>query len=80
MKARFLPAAEVELIKELGYYSKARPGRHAAIRCGLGCSPQTADSSGRGSPFHSLGVAGRTSSLPDAVEDNRHTSLLPCVP
>jgi len=26
MKARFLPAAELELIKELAYYSKARPG------------------------------------------------------
>ncbi len=26
MKVRFLPAAEIELIRELAYYSKARPG------------------------------------------------------
>ena len=26
MKVRFLPAAEMEFIRELTYYSKARPG------------------------------------------------------
>lgn len=35
MKVRFLPAAEIEFIRELTYYSKARPGSAAKFEASV---------------------------------------------
>ncbi|MDP1648572.1 MAG: type II toxin-antitoxin system RelE/ParE family toxin [Rubrivivax sp.] len=35
MKVRFLPAAEIEFIKELAYYSKTRPGSAAKFEASV---------------------------------------------
>ena len=35
MKVRFLPAAEIEFIKEIAYYSKARPGSAAKFEASV---------------------------------------------
>jgi toxin ParE1/3/4 len=42
MKVRFLPAAELELIKELAYYSKARPGSAAKFQAAVEAATQMA--------------------------------------
>ena len=42
MKARFLPAAELEFIKELAYYSKARPGSAAKFESSVEAATQMA--------------------------------------
>ena len=42
MKVRFLPAAELEFIKELAYYSKARPGSAAKFEASVEAAAQMA--------------------------------------
>lgn len=42
MKVRFLPAAEVEFIKELAYYSKARSGSGAKFEAAVEVAAQMA--------------------------------------
>lgn len=42
MKARFLPAAELEFIKELAYYSKVRPGSGAKFEAAVEAATQMA--------------------------------------
>ena len=42
MKVRFLPAAELEFIKELVYYSKARPGAAAKFEASVEAATQMA--------------------------------------
>jgi len=42
MKVRFLPAAELEFIKELAYYSKAGPGAAAKFEASVEAATQMA--------------------------------------
>ena len=42
MKVRFLPAAEIEFIKELAYYSKARPGAAEKFEASVEAAAQMA--------------------------------------
>jgi len=42
MKVRFLPAAELEFIKELAYYSKARPAAAAKLEASVEAATQMA--------------------------------------
>ena len=42
MKARFLPAAELELLKELTYYAKARRGAAERFRASVEAAAQLA--------------------------------------
>ncbi len=42
MKVRFLPAAELEFIKELAYYSKARTGSAAKFEAAVEAAAQMA--------------------------------------
>ncbi len=42
MKVRFLPAAETEFIKELAYYSKARPGSAEKFEASVEAATQMA--------------------------------------
>ena len=42
MKVRFLPAAELEFIKELAYYSKARPGAAERFEAAVEAAAQMA--------------------------------------
>ena len=42
MKVRFLPAAEIEFLRELAYYSKARPGSAAKFETSVEAAAQMA--------------------------------------